>query len=167
VETPAPLAAAPEIVTMLSRLLVALGFPSSAQVDLPRSECVFCRIADGNHGDSKTVLFQNDRIVVFPDASPGGAEHLQVCSRAHIQSVDSLVPGSAHHALGEASCFARKLLGQLTPKPSGSRRAAAPAAAAVEEMLRVGREVCERRRPGAPAKFGFHVPPFTSVCHLQ
>lgn len=34
---------------------------------------------------------------------------------------------------------------------------------AVEEMLETGKRVLQELHPGAPTRFGFHVPPFNSV----
>lgn len=66
----------------------------------PRSECIFCRVCDGLHTDSKTIVHDQGSIVVFPDIAPAGVAHYQVVTREHIPSVNALHPSYHDHELG-------------------------------------------------------------------
>jgi hypothetical protein len=133
---------------------------------------VFCRIADGGHRDSKTILYEDDRLVCFPDISPSGAAHFQVVPKEHLLNVASLQAGEEHQELGIqpplsphiGRCSVISV--QSPPKNLASRRRRCRAGAA-KQMLQAGIDVCDRLHPGTRRKFGYHVPPFMSVQHLQ
>ncbi|GLC44311.1 hypothetical protein PLESTM_001579900 [Pleodorina starrii] len=115
------------------------------------SSCPFCAISRG--ADQHRVVFQDERLVVFHNIRPQARVHLLVAPRHHVANTDSLAG------------------------PEDARL--------VEEMERVGGDVL-RRLAAAPGnsggsgggdsggggstnefKFGYHVPPWRSVDHLQ
>jgi len=61
---------------------------------LASDNCVFCRIANGQAPDSKTMIYEDNHIVVFPDRAPAGQLHLQVVPRRHIFNATSLRVGN-------------------------------------------------------------------------
>jgi diadenosine tetraphosphate (Ap4A) HIT family hydrolase len=53
--------------------------------------CPFCTIvARGTSDDGRTLLFSDERVVVFNDRSPASKVHLLVCPRVHLDDVNSL-----------------------------------------------------------------------------
>lgn len=63
-------------------------------VDPLPDRCVFCQICNGQHRDTTTIVYENDRIVVFPDIAPAGKAHFQVVPRRHILNANALQPGN-------------------------------------------------------------------------
>lgn len=70
-------------------------------VDLPPEKCVFCQIAGGHHRDSRTIVYEDETLVVFPDIRPAGRAHYQVVPKQHRINVDALRRGQADYDLGE------------------------------------------------------------------
>ena len=77
---------------MRSLLAKLIGNPEV--VDLPPDLCIFCRIIDGHHKDNKTIIYEDETLVVFPDIRPAGVCHLQVVPKRHIINVNALRPGN-------------------------------------------------------------------------
>ena len=59
------------------------------------SDCLFCKIAAGEIPAEK--VYEDDKIVVFPDISPKAEVHLLMIPRQHITSLDEL--GQEHDGL--------------------------------------------------------------------
>lgn len=59
------------------------------------SDCLFCKIAAGEIPAEK--VYEDDKIVVFPDINPKAEVHLLVIPRQHIVSLDEL--GQEHDDL--------------------------------------------------------------------
>jgi histidine triad (HIT) family protein len=59
------------------------------------SDCLFCKIAAGEI--PAEMVYEDDKIVVFPDINPKAAVHLLVIPRQHIASLDDI--GQQHDAL--------------------------------------------------------------------
>lgn len=59
------------------------------------SDCLFCKIAAGDI--PAEMVYEDDKIVVFPDISPKAEVHLLMIPRQHIASLDEL--GEGHDAL--------------------------------------------------------------------
>ena len=77
---------------MRSLLAKVIGHPEV--VDLPPDKCIFCRIIAGHHTDNKSIIYEDDTLVVFPDIRPAGVVHLQVVPKRHIINVNSLRSGN-------------------------------------------------------------------------
>jgi diadenosine tetraphosphate (Ap4A) HIT family hydrolase len=71
------------------------------KVDLPPEKCIFCKIANGKHPDSRTIIYEDETLVVFPDIRPAGRAHYQVVTKRHIVNVGALRPGQQDYDLGE------------------------------------------------------------------
>ena len=52
------------------------------------SDCIFCKIAEGEIPSE--IVYQDDKIVVFKDASPQAPVHVLMVTRKHIASLDDL-----------------------------------------------------------------------------
>ena len=50
-----------------------------------RSDCIFCRIADGKM--KSDILYQDEAVVAFPDINPLAPVHILVVPREHIASL--------------------------------------------------------------------------------
>lgn len=59
------------------------------------SDCLFCKIAAGEIPAEK--VYEDDKIVVFPDINPKAEVHLLMIPRQHIDSLDEL--GQEHDGL--------------------------------------------------------------------
>lgn len=55
-----------------------------------RSDCIFCRIADGAFG--KDFVAQNEHAVAFRDIQPQAPTHVLIVPRRHIPSLRDLRP---------------------------------------------------------------------------
>lgn len=55
----------------------------------------------------------------------------------------------------------------LSPRPAPSTLPAPSLVVAVKDMLRIGCALLNVPQPNAKTRFGFHLPPFTSVPHLH
>jgi len=51
-------------------------------------DCVFCQIVDGKI--PARILYQDDKVVAFPDINPMAPTHLLIISRRHIPSLAHL-----------------------------------------------------------------------------
>jgi len=83
------------------------------------------------------ILFENDLCIAFKDIRPDAEFHFLVIPKEHVHSVDTLTV-------------------QHLPL--------------VQDMLNVGKQLVETHIPEnlrTTVKFGYHVPPFTSVDHLH
>ena len=67
---------------------------------LPPERCIFCRIIHGKHDDSKSIVYEDDQCVVFPDIKPAAVAHFQVVSRKHIINVNALEANEHDRRLG-------------------------------------------------------------------
>lgn len=54
------------------------------------NDCIFCKIANGDIPAEK--VYEDDKIVVFPDISPKAEVHLLMIPRLHIDSMTELGP---------------------------------------------------------------------------
>ena len=52
------------------------------------SDCIFCKIAEGEIPSD--IVYQDEKIVVFRDASPQAPVHVLMVPRKHIASLDDL-----------------------------------------------------------------------------
>ncbi len=50
-----------------------------------RSDCIFCRIANGKM--KSDILYQDDEVVAFPDINPLAPVHILIVPREHIASL--------------------------------------------------------------------------------
>jgi histidine triad (HIT) family protein len=51
-------------------------------------DCIFCKIAKGDV--KSAILYQDDKVVAFPDINPKAPVHILVIPRKHIASVSDL-----------------------------------------------------------------------------
>ena len=51
-------------------------------------DCIFCKIAKGEV--KSNILYQDDKVVAFPDINPKAPVHILVIPRKHIASVSDL-----------------------------------------------------------------------------
>uniref|UniRef100_A0A061RW72 Histidine triad family protein n=2 Tax=Tetraselmis sp. GSL018 TaxID=582737 RepID=A0A061RW72_9CHLO len=100
-----------------------------------KRSCVFCQKACRE--ESNEIIYQDNRVVAFPDRAPAAKGHYLVIPREHIAN---------------GYC--------LRPSVEGD-------AELVRHMADVGWRLLEARHPRAPRKMGFHMPPFNSVGHLH
>ncbi|MCR4600237.1 MAG: histidine triad nucleotide-binding protein [Clostridia bacterium] len=54
------------------------------------SDCIFCKIADKEI--PSTTVYEDDKILVFRDASPQAPEHVLMIPKKHIDSLDEAKP---------------------------------------------------------------------------
>jgi hypothetical protein len=85
---------------MLVKPLLARLLGNPRIENLPPDRCVFCKIILRNHDDSKTILYEDEQCVVFPDRKPAAVAHFQVVSRKHIINVDALEANEHDRRLG-------------------------------------------------------------------
>jgi len=136
---------------------------------------------------SSAHLAQNPRIVAFHDIRPAAVGHLLVIPRSHCTSVNTVHPCDLE--LGVFHSQPPKLLLGLMPIHTGARVPACGAlrtttqkstphcshtlplpryTAAVQEMREIGEQLLSELYPHNPRRrLGYHVPPWTSVNHLQ
>lgn len=57
------------------------------------SDCIFCKIANGEIPTD--MVYEDDKIVVFKDASPQAPVHVLMVPKVHIASLDDLKDGDA------------------------------------------------------------------------
>ena len=82
-----------------------------------RSDCIFCRIADGDI--PATVVRQDEHTVAFRDLDPKAPLHVLVIPREHIASVNDLA--DAHRELvGSLYLAAKKIASDLGVAQSAS-----------------------------------------------
>jgi histidine triad (HIT) family protein len=55
------------------------------------TECLFCKIVGGQI--PATMVYQDDRLVVFKDLNPQAALHVLIVPRRHIATLNDLQPG--------------------------------------------------------------------------
>ncbi|MFC1961714.1 histidine triad nucleotide-binding protein [Chloroflexota bacterium] len=74
-----------------------------------KDDCVFCQIIAGKIPGK--LVYQDDRVVVFPDINPAAPTHLLVVTRKHIPSVAHLSDSETDivgHMVRVANQMARK-----------------------------------------------------------
>ena len=72
-------------------------------------DCIFCRIASGEVPSN--ILYQDERVVAFPDINPKAPVHLLVVPREHIETVAELTEDNASimgHIVTVANRLARE-----------------------------------------------------------
>lgn len=79
-------------------------------------DCVFCKIAAGQ--TDTTLLFENERIVVFRDIRPHAPTHLLIVPKKHIRSVNDATEAD-QAVLGELFLTAQKMARQENVADSG------------------------------------------------
>lgn len=79
-------------------------------------DCVFCKIATGQ--TDTTLLFENERIVVFRDIRPHAPTHLLIVPKKHIRSVNDATEAD-QAVLGELFLTAQKMARQENVADSG------------------------------------------------
>lgn len=85
---------------MLMKPLLARLLGNPRVENLPPDRCIFCKIIRRNHNDSKTIVYEDEECVVFPDIKPAAVAHFQVVSRKHIINVDALEANEHDRRLG-------------------------------------------------------------------
>ncbi len=70
------------------------------------SDCIFCKIVAKQI--PATVLYENDRVLAFPDLHPQAPVHLLVIPKTHYSHVGE-IPEGEMKVLGEMAAAARKL----------------------------------------------------------
>lgn len=87
-------------------------------MDDTRSQCIFCRLAD--HDIPTNVLYEDEEIMAFADASPRAPVHILIIPKAHLAS---LAEATADQALllGRMLLVAKNLAEQHGISESGYR----------------------------------------------
>ena len=57
-------------------------------MEIPRSECLFCRIADGDLPSE--IVVSNDSVVAFRDIAPTAPTHILVIPREHYANAEEI-----------------------------------------------------------------------------
>ena len=57
-------------------------------------ECIFCKIA--NKEINSTILFEDDKIIIFKDLNPEAPVHLLAIPKNHIESAGSIDPSNSY-----------------------------------------------------------------------
>lgn len=70
------------------------------------TECLFCRIANGEI--DANIVHENDDVVAFRDINPQAPTHVLVVPRKHISTINDLEPGDAKLA-GQLFLAAQKI----------------------------------------------------------
>jgi len=81
-------------------------------------DCIFCRIAGGEL--QSDILYQDDKVVAFPDVSPRAPVHILVIPRAHIDSVADLTEADAS-LMGHMVLVANRLAREAGTADKGYR----------------------------------------------
>eukprot|EP00128_Syssomonas_multiformis_P008323 Colp12_sorted_trinity150504_noHs@33441 len=110
-----------------------------------KSDCPFCQIVhDPAYADRK--LYSDDRVTVFWDRTPKARVHLLVVPNKHIKNTKELNKGTMDHQL----LVHMHSIGKVILKKESARY-----------------EECDDFLVSNGFRYGFHVPPFTSVDHLH
>jgi len=80
-------------------------------------ECIFCKIAAGEMG---TLIYEDDAVVAFRDASPQAPTHVLIVPRRHVANVEALTPEDENLA-GRMVLVAQRLARELGIAASGYR----------------------------------------------
>eukprot|EP00890_Picochlorum_soloecismus_P004408 jgi/Picsp_1/4969/NSC_02332-R1_histidine triad family protein len=138
-------------------------------VHLSPEECVFCQIVAKNHKDSQTIIYEDDKIVIFPDIRPAAVGHYQIVGKEHILNVDTLIenPTREHydlvrHMLEKGQEVLLVQLETLSRRLDVDEQTGDAGASADQDEQK-----CSSPLPSSRLKFGFHMEPFHSVLHLH
>ncbi|MFC2033955.1 histidine triad nucleotide-binding protein [Chloroflexota bacterium] len=81
-------------------------------------DCIFCKIVDGEIPSN--ILYQDERVIAFPDINPLAPTHLLIIPRKHISSLDKLSEEDSF-LVGEMTKVANKLAKSENISESGYR----------------------------------------------
>jgi histidine triad (HIT) family protein len=87
-------------------------------MDTVRENCIFCRIAD--HDIASNLLYEDERIVAFPDLHPQAPVHILIICKRHIASLAELTDADGD-LVGQMLLVARSLAEQAGIADSGYR----------------------------------------------
>jgi histidine triad (HIT) family protein len=111
------------------------------------SECLFCKIAEGN--TPARIAWQDDLTVAFHDINPQAPRHVLIIPRAHIATLDDLRDQDEKLA-GHLLVVASKLARQLGDAATGYRVVANCGAGAGQSVFHVHLHLLGGRPMGWP-----------------
>ena len=101
---------------------------------LPDSDCLFCRIAEGEI--PAELVHSDTEVVAFRDIHPQAPSHILIIPRKHIPSVASLADGDAH-LMGKLFLVARKLAEEEGVSEDGYRMVVNAGSAAGQTVFHI------------------------------
>ena len=81
-------------------------------------DCIFCKIIAGEIPTN--ILYQDERVIAFPDVNPAAPTHLLIVPRKHIPSLNHLAEGESS-LIGDMANIATQLAKRVGISESGYR----------------------------------------------